>query len=76
MKHIQPGQLIIITVDNTPPLQWRMGRVMDLHPGHDGVPRVATIHTVSGPIKRPVIQLCPLPMEADNNEDSAMSNAL
>eukprot|EP00102_Acyrthosiphon_pisum_P012658 XP_008181920.2 PREDICTED: uncharacterized protein LOC103309099 [Acyrthosiphon pisum] len=42
-------------------LQWRLGRIVQLHPGNDGINRVATVKTTSGTFKRPAIKLCPLP---------------
>ncbi|XP_076384507.1 uncharacterized protein LOC143263380 [Megalopta genalis] len=37
--------LVIIKEDNLPPLQWSMGRIVQVHPGTDGVIRVATVRT-------------------------------
>lgn len=51
-------------------MQWRLGRVTSVHPGNDGVIRVATVHTAKGPMKRAVRLLCPLPI-IDNNESNA-----
>ncbi|XP_066598844.1 uncharacterized protein [Prorops nasuta] len=39
---LQLGILVLIKDKNLPPLQWQLGRVIDLHPGLDGVVRVAT----------------------------------
>ncbi|XP_076384469.1 uncharacterized protein LOC143263256, partial [Megalopta genalis] len=50
--------LVIIREDNLPPLQWSMGRIVQVHPGTDGVIRVATVRTSTGTIKRPVTKLC------------------
>ncbi|KAH0814235.1 hypothetical protein GEV33_008556 [Tenebrio molitor] len=37
--------LVIIREDNTPPVTWRMGRIIMTHPGTDGHVRVVTIKT-------------------------------
>ncbi|CAK1581427.1 unnamed protein product [Parnassius mnemosyne] len=50
---------ILTKVDsNLPPLEWRSGRVQDVHPGKDGVVRVVTLRTTNGLHKRPVNKLC------------------
>ncbi|XP_077278942.1 uncharacterized protein LOC143906620 [Temnothorax americanus] len=56
------GALVLIKDANMPPLRWRRGRVEALHPGSDGVPRVATVRVADGTITRPLVKLCPLPM--------------
>ncbi|XP_076661119.1 uncharacterized protein LOC143364992 [Halictus rubicundus] len=55
--------LVIIKEDNLPPLQWSMGRIVQVHPGNDGVIRVATVRTSTGTIKRPVTKLCIIPLD-------------
>ncbi|XP_024872267.1 uncharacterized protein LOC112454872 [Temnothorax curvispinosus] len=56
------GALVFLKDANMPPLRWRRGRVEALHPGSDGVPRVATVRVADGTITRPLVKLCPLPM--------------
>ncbi|KAK9694484.1 methyltransferase (DUF5641) [Popillia japonica] len=46
--------------DNVPPLQWKMGRICQLHPGTDGIARVASVRTQNGVIRRAFSKLCPL----------------
>lgn len=55
------GTLVVIKDDVTPPLRWRLGRVIEVHPGHDGVIRIATVHTANGTYRRPIVKLCRLP---------------
>lgn len=57
--------VVLLRDDNHPPLQWRIGRVTEVQPGHDGVIRVATVRTRDGLFKRAVRQLCPLPFEGN-----------
>ncbi|XP_073956185.1 uncharacterized protein [Choristoneura fumiferana] len=57
-RDLQQGDLVIIKEDNQPPLLWRLGRVDTLHPGSDGVPRVADITTARGVIRRALNRLC------------------
>lgn len=55
------GALVLIKNDNLPLLKWKLGRISALHPGADGVARVATIKTKDGLLKRSLVKLCPLP---------------
>lgn len=55
------GDMVLLAEDFTPPLCWRLGRVVRLFPGPDGVSRVADVNTSKGCVRRPFIRLCPLP---------------
>lgn len=55
------GDMVLISEDNTPPLCWRLGRVLRLIPGPDGISRVADIQTMKGCVRRSLTRLCPLP---------------
>lgn len=61
------GDIVLIKEDNQPPLNWKMGKVITLHPGRDGVNRVATLQTQFGAIKRSFTKLCPLPFDKSGN---------
>lgn len=56
-------QIFILKEDNAPPLSWPLGRIQEIHPGDDGIARVATIRTANGIYKRPITRLCLLPLE-------------
>ena len=58
--------VVLITDDGIPPLQWSIGRVMQLKLGHDGLARVALVRTSRGEITRPVSKLRRLPIK-DND---------
>ncbi|XP_018395608.1 PREDICTED: uncharacterized protein LOC108774094 [Cyphomyrmex costatus] len=58
---VQVGDLVLLIEDNLPPMQWKLGRIEALHPGEDGVIRVATIRTSTGSFKRAVKKICALP---------------
>ncbi|XP_073976442.1 uncharacterized protein [Rhodnius prolixus] len=60
---ISPGTVVILREDNAPPRQWPLGRITALHPGRDGVCRVADVTTASGTFRRPLNKLCPLPSQ-------------
>nr|CAI5835987.1 unnamed protein product [Callosobruchus analis] len=57
---LQPGMMVLIKEDNLPPSKWKLGRVLQVHAGRDGVARVATVKSVTGEIKRSFSKLCPL----------------
>lgn len=59
------GSLVIIREDNLPPCHWRLGRVLEVHPGSDGVIRVVTVKTISGIVKRCATKMCVLPIYTD-----------
>jgi len=62
-KSLEIGSLVILHEENVPPLQWKLGRVIHLFPGKDGVPRVAEVRTATGCFKRPVVKLSVLPVD-------------
>ncbi|KAJ3661517.1 hypothetical protein Zmor_005911 [Zophobas morio] len=57
------GALVVIKGDSVAPLQWQLGRIVVLHPGKDGIVRVAQVRTTCGMITRPRVKLCPLPRQ-------------
>lgn len=57
------GQLVLLKLENVPPAQWPLARIVELHPGKDGVPRVVTVKTNKGLFKRSIVKLCKLPIE-------------
>ncbi|XP_074040052.1 uncharacterized protein [Leptinotarsa decemlineata] len=65
MTPVAPGTLVLIK-DVTPPLQWTLGRITTLKPGSDGISRVAVVKTKNGTLTRPLVKLCPLPIEETN----------
>lgn len=62
-QQIKEGTLVLIKEENVPSLNWQLGRVIQLHPGEDGVTRVLSIRVQSGVIKRSVTRVCVLPIE-------------
>lgn len=62
-ENLEVGDMVMINEPNTPPTRWVIGRIKDVHPGSDGMVRVATIRTPDGICKRPVVKLCLLPTQ-------------
>lgn len=62
-EELKAGTMVLIRDDKLPPLRWNLGRIIEVHPGKDGVVRVATIKTKCGVIKRAFAKICPLPID-------------
>lgn len=63
--NIAIGTIVLVREDNLPPLHWKIGRVIEIHPDPNGVVRVAVVRTSHGKCKRAVRNLCPLPFEGN-----------
>ncbi|XP_045541455.1 uncharacterized protein LOC123722945 [Papilio machaon] len=55
------GDMVLLADDNAPPLSWKLGRVLRLITGSDGIARVADITTNKGCVRRSLVRLCKLP---------------
>lgn len=62
--NLMEGTLVLIKEPSLPPLNWKVGRVVETCPGKDGAVRVVKIKTTSGILTRPVTKLSPLPIES------------
>ncbi|XP_075990240.1 uncharacterized protein LOC142985882 [Anticarsia gemmatalis] len=60
---IQLNGLALIKDDNLPPLRWKLGRIIQVFPGADGICRVAELRTASGITRRAFSKICPLPIQ-------------
>ena len=60
------GALVLLKDDNVPPMEWSLGRVLEIKPGKDDIARVASIKTSKGVVVRAVTKICPLPIETDS----------
>ncbi|XP_047997103.1 uncharacterized protein LOC125234760 isoform X2 [Leguminivora glycinivorella] len=63
--HPQLGEMVVVKDDRLPPNRWLLGRVTAIHPGSDGVNRVADVLTTTGTLRRAYNRLCPLPSTLD-----------
>lgn len=61
--NVNKGQLVLLKEDNLPPLQWKLGRIVEMYPGTDGLIRVVSIQTPTSILKRPITKICPLPSQ-------------
>ncbi|XP_072398341.1 uncharacterized protein [Diabrotica undecimpunctata] len=55
-------QLVLIQSEYRPPLNWPLGRILELLTGRDGKVRAAREKTAEGEYVRPIIKLAPLPI--------------
>ncbi|XP_066139158.1 uncharacterized protein [Euwallacea fornicatus] len=63
--NVREGALVLIKEDHSPPMQWQLGNISELHPGKDGVVQVVTLRTKKGTIRRAMARLCPFPSQAE-----------
>lgn len=72
-KHpnIEIDTVVLLAEDNQPPQNWKLGRIVAVFPGNDGVVRVADVKTSTGVFRRAVSKLAPLPLQNDNEQHSA-----
>lgn len=66
--NLKVGDLVFLKDDNQPILQWSRGRIIEIHPGDDGIVRVATVKTPTSTFTRPVAKLIPLNPPGDKEE--------
>lgn len=62
-ENLKEGDVVIMKDDRLPPAHWPLARVLQTHPGDDGVVRVVTIKYKTGVVKRAVNKVCKLPIE-------------
>jgi len=60
---IRKGTMVVLRDQNTPPMNWRLGRIIDVHHGKDGLIRVVDVKTSTGTYQRPLTKICILPVE-------------
>lgn len=62
---VHVGDMVLLKKNHLPPGQWRLGRILLVHPGPDGVVRVVTVKCASGEVKRAINKVCLLPLCSD-----------
>ncbi|XP_055910549.1 uncharacterized protein LOC129944914 [Eupeodes corollae] len=74
MPSLKVGTLVLVLDERYPPTKWPLARVIETHPGLDGLVRVVTIKTQSSTLKRPVVKLCPLPVYTEDQSEVQRSD--
>ncbi|XP_039315422.1 uncharacterized protein LOC105198944 [Solenopsis invicta] len=57
------GNLVLVVDERYPPAKWPLGRIIQTHEGKDGLTRVVTVRTQTSILKRPIVKVCPLPID-------------
>ncbi|XP_011866742.1 PREDICTED: uncharacterized protein LOC105561401 [Vollenhovia emeryi] len=57
------GRLVMLKEDETMPFKWTMARILEVHPGADGLVRAVTLRTAKGSYKRPAVKIAPIPCD-------------
>ncbi|GFX67809.1 uncharacterized protein TNCV_1565101 [Trichonephila clavipes] len=60
--NLTENQLVLLKDPNTKPLDWPMGRILEVFPGSDGLVRVVNVKTSTGILKRAITKVVPLPI--------------
>jgi len=63
--NVKLGDLVLLISPNQAPTNWKLGRIERIHPGTDGVVRVATVRTANGTFLRPIVKLAVLPIDTN-----------
>ncbi|XP_018362820.1 PREDICTED: uncharacterized protein LOC108761001 [Trachymyrmex cornetzi] len=61
--NLKVGALVLIRDDNAPPLQWKLGRIIQMFEGSDGLIRTVELETPLGVTQRAVQKICVLTLE-------------
>lgn len=64
-SEFKTGDIVLIKQENLPPGKWALGRIIDKHPGPDGLTRVYSVKSGDNIVKRCVTKLCALPIDTD-----------
>lgn len=56
------NDVVLLKEDNMPPTRWKIARIVDVHPGDDGIIRVVTLKTDSSTFQRPTCKISILPI--------------
>lgn len=67
-ENLRPNQVVLIKEDNLPPTRWLYGRIIKVHPGKDGLVRVADVKCKGSILSRPIHKLCLLPIGDNHTE--------
>ncbi|GFW33942.1 integrase catalytic domain-containing protein [Trichonephila clavipes] len=63
--NLMENQLVLLKHPNTKPLDWPMGRILEVFPGSDGLVRVVNVKTSTGILKRAITKVVSLPIPVD-----------
>ena len=61
-SNLEEGDIVFVTDEITPPLQWPLGRILEAYRGQNNICRVVKVKTARGEYVKPVIKLRKLPL--------------
>lgn len=61
LSELKLNSMVLLKQDGLPPLKRKIGRVIEVFRGKDGISRVASVRTVTGTFRRSFANLCLLP---------------
>ena len=64
-RNPQVGDVVILQEDNLIPSKWPLGKIVEVHPGSDGLVRVVQVKTSSGTYRRPITKIALLLRSSD-----------
>lgn len=70
-RSVAVGDLVLLRDVNTPVSQWPNARVLEVHPGNDGIVRVVTVKTASSKYKRSVANVVSLDPILDSSSEQS-----
>ena len=59
-QNTKPGDVVLIKEDNSRKQDWLLGRIVEVHPGRDGLVRSVTLKTKGGFLRRSIQRLHPI----------------
>lgn len=69
---IRIGTMVTLRNSTLPPCKWELGRITKCHAGPDGLIRVVSVKTATSEYKRPIAQLCVLPVDIESEISEAV----
>ncbi|XP_065090848.1 uncharacterized protein LOC135711822 [Ochlerotatus camptorhynchus] len=71
-SNLRPGMVVLLEDKNQPPLNWKLGRIMQVFPGPDGLVRAIDVSSNGVTYRRPINRIAVLPIE--DNEPPTLSD--
>ncbi len=65
VPNLQVNDMVLLTDEKLSPLNWPLGRIMEVFPGNDGNVRTVLVRTQTGTYKRPAYKARKLPGQPD-----------
>ncbi|XP_062710566.1 uncharacterized protein LOC134288752 [Aedes albopictus] len=69
--NVRVDTVVLLAEDNQPAQTWKLGRIIAVYPGKDGIVRVADVKTTTGVYRRAVSKLAPLPLQETDEQQSS-----